>query len=484
MIRFILLVLVLFYPLADLQSQNVRSFLEFANSKEKEFNAFYDKIEKDISQLLKEKWEMYESMQSKAATRKFPESPVVFDDKSSSPKLIGSELKIKDINFELSEKKDSTLINNIDSPPAKELTEERTIGAYNEGLYSVLFFGAEFYFNANQISEFKLESTSEEDVSRFYDSITKNDNNSIISVLLKAREKYSLPDWSVYLLSKKISEQLFKDSGARAIFEMYLLNKAGFDSRICRNNNRLLLMIPTNEIIYGYSYLSLEDKDYYIMGDVAGPIYTYGKNGSNNKKSLNIRYNQIALPRKLLNKPLKISEDKINVTVNKNLIDMLNEFPDMHFSSYCKVPFSKELEESLIKGLKSKTSGMNQVDVLNYLLNFVQKSFEYKTDNQQFGKERVLFAEEIFHYPYSDCEDRSILFSMLVKEILHLEVALVNYPNHLATAVNLKNEEINGDFFTIKGKKFFVCDPTYINAPAGESMPDIKDESAKLYLLD
>ena len=485
MIRLIFLVFLLFSPLKQLLSQDVKAFFEFSSSKEKEFNEFYNRVDKDITQLLKEKWEMFETMHSKIEIRKFPDSPVKFDEESANQKSSGSQLII-----------DSTYINtdtNTDADkeeisPVKEVNipikTEKPVNTENEDLSEVNFFGEKFFFNENHISDLKLISTTEEEVSAFYKNITQSDNSTILRVLKVAREKYSYPDWSVYLLAKKISEQLFEDSGARAILEMYLLNKTGFDSRICRNNGRIFLMIPTSEIIYGYSYLVFEGKDYYIMGNITGPIYTYGKSTSNNLVPMNLRYNQINLPKKLISKTLNISEVKISVTVNKNLIDMLNEFPDMHFSSYCKVPFSKELEESLINNLKDKTAGMGKVDALNFLLKFVQNSFEYKTDNLQFGKERVLFADEIFHYPYSDCEDRSILFSMLVRKILQLDVALVNYPNHLATAVNLNTEHINGDYFIINGQKFIVCDPTYINAPAGESMPEIREESAKLYLLD
>ena len=47
-----------------------------------------------------------------------------------------------------------------------------------------------------------------------------------------------------------------------------------------------------------------------------------------------------------------------------------------------------------------------------------------------------MFPEETINYPYSDCEDRSILFSYLVKNLLHLDIVGVKYNDHLATAIN------------------------------------------------
>ena len=109
----------------------------------------------------------------------------------------------------------------------------------------------------------------------------------------------------------------------------------------------------------------------------------------------------------------------------------------------------------------------------------MQTAFEYQVDDEQFGYERPLFADETFYYPYSDCEDRSILFSILVRELLNLDVVLLNYPGHLATAVHF-TDNIEGDYMTIDNKKYIVCDPTYIGATIGEAMPQYKNEKAKI----
>ena len=80
-------------------------------------------------------------------------------------------------------------------------------------------------------------------------------------------------------------------------------------------------------------------------------------------------------------------------------------------------------------------------------------------------------TEETLFYPYSDCEDRTVLFAWLVKRLLGLEMVGLNYPGHVATAVHLP-KEVKGDHVVYKGKKYAVTDPTYINASVGISMPD------------
>ena len=99
------------------------------------------------------------------------------------------------------------------------------------------------------------------------------------------------------------------------------------------------------------------------------------------------------------------------------------------------------------------------------------------------GKDRAFFAEESLYYPYSDCEDRSILFSHLVRDILGLDVALVYTPGHLFTAICF-DENVKGSHVMIGGRKFVICDPTVINgAPVGFCAVKNNAEDFKIGLI-
>ena len=98
------------------------------------------------------------------------------------------------------------------------------------------------------------------------------------------------------------------------------------------------------------------------------------------------------------------------------------------------------------------------------------------------GGDRVFFADETLYYPYCDCEDRSILYSRLVRDLLGLDVVLVFYPGHLATAVDL-GDDSGGSTMVVDGRKFTVCDPTYIGAPVGRQMPGMDSGAARAILL-
>ena len=149
---------------------------------------------------------------------------------------------------------------------------------------------------------------------------------------------------------------------------------------------------------------------------------------------------------------------------------------------YANASLSKEAKEQLYPKLRKLLSGKNELEKAELLLNWVQTAFEYKTDDEQFGGERSLFADETLYYPYCDCEDRSILFSVLVRDLLGLDVVLLHFPGHLATAVKF-NSAVEGDYLDLNHGRFIVCDPTYINARVGMAMPNCLQQEVKVYTL-
>jgi hypothetical protein len=114
------------------------------------------------------------------------------------------------------------------------------------------------------------------------------------------------------------------------------------------------------------------------------------------------------------------------------------------------------------------------------VLHFVQKSFKYETDGMQFGREKVMFAQETLFYDKSDCEDRAVLYAYLVKKLFGINVIGIKYKDHMATALYIP---MKGDSIKIKSKRFVVADPTYINASIGQSMPKYKSIMPQSFIV-
>ena len=150
---------------------------------------------------------------------------------------------------------------------------------------------------------------------------------------------------------------------------------------------------------------------------------------------------------------------------------------------YANSPMDQTVKEGLYPVLWEKLKGKSELSSMERLLNWVQTAFVYEYDDKVWGYDRAFFAEESLFYPYCDCEDRSILLSRLVRDLLGLKVILVFYPGHLAMAVHF-TQEVKGDYIMLDGNKYVICDPTYINAPVGRTMPRMDNSKATVILLE
>ena len=149
-----------------------------------------------------------------------------------------------------------------------------------------------------------------------------------------------------------------------------------------------------------------------------------------------------------------------------------DEIPTTVFPIYFKTPVSSEAEQALAQTFSTLGKRYNKVQMVDIMLNFVQTAFAYKIDEQQFGREKYFFPEEVIGYPFSDCEDRSALFAWLVRRFVGYDVIGVLYDDHLATAVCFGNDaQLQGKSVDFNGKRYFVCDPTYSNATIGTVLP-------------
>lgn len=229
--------------------------------------------------------------------------------------------------------------------------------------------------------------------------------------------------------------------------------------------------------------------NYYVIDNSkkAGPIYVFDREFPREQQfSLAIAqqpilsFDPVDSQNFSINHPVKADVD---VAINRNLIDFYDDYPlNSHWNLYANASLSQDVKDQLYPELEKIIEGKRNPEAANNLLHFVQKAFQYKTDQEQFGIERSLFPDETFYYPYSDCEDRAILYSVLIRELLGLDVVLVHYPEHIATAVAF-DDSVNGDYFDINGRRFTVCDPTYINANIGMAMTQYKSTPAEIIKL-
>jgi hypothetical protein len=324
-------------------------------------------------------------------------------------------------------------------------------------------------------------------VASFWEDMSKTNYNFLVNQLKEAKENLNLNDYGYYLFIKKFSEQLSDTTqNAKSIMQWYLLNRSGYKAKIAFNNKLITLLLPSINTIYSTDYLTIKGIKYYIQDKQTKASYTtyeedYDKDGAimdyhifhpinfGGKaaiKKLNFKYND--------------KDYSIPLAYDPRLIEFYKDYPQTEIGINFNSAVSVQAKESIAEQLTPLVKDMKSIDAVNFLLHLVQTAFEYKTDDEQFGKEKYDFPDEILYYPFSDCDDRAVFFSYLVRECLGLKVIGLSYPDHICTAVQMAKEDQTGDYVTVDQAQYTVADPTYINAPLGMTMPQYKNVRAEI----
>jgi hypothetical protein len=350
------------------------------------------------------------------------------------------------------------------------------------------FFGtkARIGFNSEQ-KPMLGKDINKESISAFWAALSRTDYDGLVPELQAQRIRLGLNDWGHCQLVYQWCKQLFLGAQNEAVLmSWFLMSKSGFDARVAFSEGKTYLLLPTPNSLYYISYFTIgkNDKKYYAVPLEAGAkrietvLYSYEGSYPGAEKSTDFSVTSApVLGDRVGKKNLKFEYGgrpySIQVEFNRDAVSFFEYYPQTNLEVYFTSSPSPEAMRSLLTGLKPIVLGKSELEAVNILLRFVQTAFEYRTDQEQFGREKPFFPEETIYYPYSDCEDRSILFTFLVKQLLGLDVVGLDYPSHIATAV-MFSASSSGDAVVFQGKKYVICDPTYINADAGRCMPQFK----------
>lgn len=351
---------------------------------------------------------------------------------------------------------------------------------------SKIVYGTQAYYLPNGLKgKCRLNSLKENDVADAYEGMYATDYKNLLKDCRQIASDLSLNDWGVFTLLRTVADAYCSNANESVVMQQFLLNEMGYKAKMARkaDENKMLLFVATDCQIYGHPYMQQGGLTYYnINGNQPCAFYMCQKDAPSAKNSLQMALQEAPAfegATASSTHQAKGSAAKVTVEVPKTLMDFYKSYPQCDYSVYVNAPVNEEVAHTLLSSLAPLVKGKSEADAANLLINFVQTGFQYATDGDQFGYEKPFFVEELFYYPYCDCEDRSILYSYLVRNLLGLDVVLLDYPDHIATAVRF-NSNVGGDYLMVGGQKYTVCDPTYIGASIGMTMPVYKTVAAKV----
>lgn len=339
------------------------------------------------------------------------------------------------------------------------------------------WFGFSFYGTSCKVRldhrlDFKLNKIDEKSVAAVWQQLSGEASDALVADCYRLIEEMNLCDWAAIKLFKAIGDAYYgKGSNEATLMQMYLLTQTGFKARIGRTEKSLVVLVPFDGTVYGMSFYRRDGEAFFdITENQSEKGCLIFQEAFPNERIPSLRPKMPILAENLTEgrtyKSEKYPEMSVQIRQNRNLMAFLDGYPQCSHENYVYAGLSERTKQAVYPMLRKALEGKSISDAANMLLNFMHTAFDYQSDGQQFGYERPFFGDESFWFPYNDCEDRAILYSILVKELLDIDAVLLAYPGHMATAIALP-EIVNGAYFEMNGKRYLFCDPTYIGSSIG-----------------
>lgn len=360
------------------------------------------------------------------------------------------------------------------------------------------FYGTKCKVRLGKSNKFILKDCQANTIADTWLTLSDARFSNAIKDCLTLRDAGQLCDWAYLQMLKSLSETFCGEGTNEAtMLTAYIYCQSGYKMRLATVDDKLYMLYGTKNRLYNnFQYYIIEDAFFYPLQKCENNYMDICNVAYPKEQELSLlvwteqRFNMKPTDSRNI-QSYRYPELTVEVDENKNLIDFYNSYPSpegeenfmTRWVMYANTPMSSHARAAIYPTLHKQLEGCTQLEAVNKLLNFVQTGFVYKLDDEVWGEDRAFFADETLFYPYSDCEDRSILFSRLVRDLLGMRVALVYYPGHLATAVHF-DESVDGDCIMVENDKYVICDPTYTHACAGWTMPQMDNNTATAILLE
>lgn len=459
---------------------NAQTFENFKRSQAQTFQQYKDDRDNSFNRYLKQQWRAYNVLRGKPRYEK-PKPTVIPATKQTKIKSVGPKVSIKVENIKYVEPK-------IIQKEVKVTKQTKPLQSSKKDI-NFNFYGTKLGFNIpNGIQKANFYPQNQKGITNFFSSAASSDYDELISGIEKISKDMNLNDWGTYLLVLDISNRMFRNSDNSKLLSWFIFNKLGYAVKVGLASKHIILMHYSKKVIYSTPNYSFNNKKFYVLSHYAkgsvGRLLSYKQDYPGSTKPLDLSLNTLPfLESNMKSKTLSFSEYgktyKIPFTYNQNLIDFMKTYPQADYETFFNAPVDSRTYKSIATALKKYIDGKQASDAMNFILHFVQKSFKYSKDNAQFHREKVMFAQETLYFNKSDCEDRAVLFSYLIKELFGISVIGVHYKGHMATALYVP---MKGDYVKAGSRKFVVADPTYINSNIGQSMPQYRNKIPKDFI--
>lgn len=451
-----------------------------------DFQSFRKQIYEEFADFVANPWVAFKETKPIPLPKEEPKPPVTIPEKDKEKPVEDKPIVINEVVKPIPVVPQPSPIEPIKEVPVKE-----------EKYVDFTFFGTSAKVRFDIANKIQLKGITERDVSLALKKIDAKQYDNMLLDCLALRDSLLLSDWAYIQMLKSLAYQIEgKKTNEAALLLAYLYMQSGYKMRLASDGTHLYMLYGSKHQIFEEASYSVDGELYYGIEKLPTTLMickaAFPKERSMSLLiNMNQKFKEDSSTPRLINS-FCYPDFKAQVSVNKNLMEFYQTYPTSmldgnmmtRWALYANTPMEDGVKTQLYPQLKDKLKGMSQLKAVSKILNWVQTGFVYEYDDKIWGGDRAFFAEETLFYPYCDCEDRAILLTRLVRDLLGLKCILVFYPGHLASAVEFTEADVKGDYIQYDGHKYVIADGTYINAPVGRTMPSMDNETAKVILLE
>ena len=457
---------------------------KFVNSITDDFNNFRRNAMAHFAEFVKDPWKEFDEIKPVNKPNPKPIPPVIMEN-NNEKKIENKPIIIEEVVEPI-----------IEEPQPQPVEPIEEVPIIAPSYLNFAFFGTSEKVRLDKSNLPQLSGIDESSVSSMLQKLSTEENDNLIFDCIEIRKNRQLSDWAYLQMLNRIAIEAYPDRANEAqLLLAYLYLQSGYKMRLASDGAKLYMLFASKHLIYEKTSFIVDGERYYGLNELPNRLYIcQAKFPEEKSLSLLINSNQQFTYEKSdirRIKSNKYSTIELNVAVNKNLLDFYSTYPTSvlnenimtRWAMYANTPMDDNITMSLYPSLKKQLKDKTELEATNMLLNTLQTGLKYEYDDIVWGSDRAFFSEESLYYPYCDCEDRAILLTRLVRDLLGLKCLLVYYPGHLAAAIEYSDSTVKGDYISLDGHKYIIADPTYINAPIGYTMPGMDNSSAKVIKL-
>ncbi len=252
-------------------------FNQYRSNKEREFKEYRDRVNAEFAEYMRQTWPEYKSKPAEpvpdspeppAPVIKDPDTPpsndpIPFDEVKPAPKPVAPPQPV--VPLPKPEPKPKPQPVKPDTPDPRPVKPNKPVFAFT-------FYGAKCEIPLENRHRFTLTDATENAVANGWMVLSSDEYLPAVAKCVDYRDKLHLPDWGYVRFVEQMTTAFFSPSqlNEARLMQMYILTQSGYKVRIARAGNKLVLLLPSKDIIYQYPYLNIDGVNYCLVDSSIG----------------------------------------------------------------------------------------------------------------------------------------------------------------------------------------------------------------------